>query len=406
VLLLRLLAESGHDVHVVPTASALEFVGRPTWEALAGHRVSTDVWTNAAEVEHVHLGRSIELAVIAPATADLLARLAHGRADDLLTATMLTVTCPVLVAPAMHTEMWRHPATQANVATLRERGLHVLDPDSGRLAGTDSGQGRLPEPAAIAAAALALVGEGASQSDPSSSISAVPLQDGAADLAGVRAVVSAGGTREPLDPVRFLGNRSSGRQGLAVADALAARGADVTLVAAHVEIPLEGPSRAGAPQHRVRHVSSALDLERAMAELAPASDVVVMAAAVADYRPAAAGDAKLKKTGADLTLTLVENPDVLAGLVARRRPGQIVVGFAAETGDASQDAAAHGRAKALRKGADLLAVNVVGERAGFGDVPNAVVVLDAAGEEVGRAEGSKTDVARGLVDLIVGRRAR
>ena len=406
MLLLRLLAESGHDVHVVPTASALEFVGRPTWEALAGHRVSTDVWTNAAEVEHVHLGRSIELAVIAPATADLLARLAHGRADDLLTATMLTVTCPVLVAPAMHTEMWRHPATQANVATLRERGLHVLDPDSGRLAGTDSGQGRLPEPAAIAAAALALVGEGASQSDPSSSSSAVPLQDGAADLAGVRAVVSAGGTREPLDPVRFLGNRSSGRQGLAVADALAARGADVTLVAAHVEIPLEGPSRAGAPQHRVRHVSSALDLERAMAELAPASDVVVMAAAVADYRPAAAGDAKLKKTGADLTLTLVENPDVLAGLVARRRPGQIVVGFAAETGDASQDAAAHGRAKALRKGADLLAVNVVGERAGFGDVPNAVVVLDAAGEEVGRAEGSKTDVARGLVDLIVGRRAR
>lgn len=393
MLLLRLLAESGHDVHVVPTASALEFVGRPTWEALAGHRVSTDVWTNAAEVEHVHLGRSIELAVIAPATADLLARLAHGRADDLLTATMLTVTCPVLVAPAMHTEMWRHPATQANVATLRERGLHVLDPDSGRLAGTDSGQGRLPEPAAIAAAALALVGEGASH-------------DGAADLAGVRAVVSAGGTREPLDPVRFLGNRSSGRQGLAVADALAARGADVTLVAAHVEIPLEGPSRAGAPQHRVVRVSSALDLERAMAELAPESDVVVMAAAVADYRPATAGDTKLKKTGADLTLTLVENPDVLAGLVARRRPGQIVVGFAAETGDEGQDAAAHGRAKAVRKGADLLAVNVVGERAGFGDVPNAVVVLDAAGEEVGRAEGSKTDVARGLVDLIVGRRAR
>lgn len=393
MLLLRLLAESGHDVHVVPTASALEFVGRPTWEALAGHRVSTDVWTNAAEVEHVHLGRSIELAVIAPATADLLARLAHGRADDLLTATMLTVTCPVLVAPAMHTEMWRHPATQANVATLRARGIHVLDPDSGRLAGTDTGQGRLPEPAAIAAAALALVGEGAAH-------------DGATDLAGVRAVVSAGGTREPLDPVRFLGNRSSGRQGLAVADALAARGADVTLVAAHVEIPLEGPSRAGAPQHRVVHVSSALDLERAMAELAPESDVVVMAAAVADYRPATAGDTKLKKTGADLTVTLVENPDVLAGLVARRRPGQIVVGFAAETGDASQDAAAHGRAKAVRKGADLLAVNVVGERAGFGDVPNAVVVLDAAGEEVGRAEGSKTDVARGLVDLIVGRSAR
>ncbi|TGO04697.1 Phosphopantothenoylcysteine decarboxylase [Serinibacter arcticus] len=403
MLLLRLLAESGHDVHVVPTASALEFVGRPTWEALAGHRVSTDVWTNAAEVEHVHLGRSIELAVIAPATADLLARLAHGRADDLLTATMLTVTCPVLVAPAMHTEMWRHPATRANVALLRERGIHVLDPDSGRLAGTDSGEGRLPEPSAIAAAALALVGEGAVATTSSAH---QPDREGAHDLAGVRAVVSAGGTREPLDPVRFLGNRSSGRQGLAVADALAARGADVTLVAAHVEVPLDGPSRAGAPEHRVVHVSTALDLERAMTDLAPACDVVVMAAAVADYRPATAGAAKLKKSGADLTLTLVENPDVLAGLVGRRHPGQIVVGFAAETGDAQRDAAAHGRAKAVRKGADLLAVNVVGESAGFGDVPNAVVVLDAAGEEVGRADGSKIDVAWGLVDLIVGRRGR
>ncbi|GMA31303.1 phosphopantothenoylcysteine decarboxylase [Litorihabitans aurantiacus] len=384
--LLRLLAEAGHDVHVVPTDSALEFVGRPTWEGLAGHRVSTDVWTNAAEVEHVHLGRSVELAVIAPATADLLSRLAHGRADDLLTATMLTVTCPVLVAPAMHTEMWLHPATQANVALLRERGVHVLDPDSGRLAGADSGPGRLPEPGAIATAALALVGHG--------------VDDGAgtaADLAGVRAVVSAGGTREPLDPVRFLGNRSSGRQGLAVADALAARGADVTLVAAHVEIPLDGVA------HQVVRVGTALELARVMTERSADADVVVMAAAVADYRPASAGTAKLKKTGDDLTLTLVENPDVLAGLVATRRPGQTIVGFAAETGDAHQDAAAHGRDKAIRKGADLLAVNVVGEHEGFGDVPNAVVVLDASGAEVGRAQGSKADVAHGLVDLIVGR---
>lgn len=393
VQLARTLVEDGHDVHVVPTAEALRFVGKPTWEAISRNPVTTSVHDDVPEVRHVGLGQRADLIVVAPATANTLARMSAGLADDLLGTTLLATRAPVLVAPAMHTEMWRHPATQANVATLRARGIHVLDPDSGRLAGTDTGQGRLPEPAAIAAAALALVGEGAAH-------------DGATDLAGVRAVVSAGGTREPLDPVRFLGNRSSGRQGLAVADALAARGADVTLVAAHVEIPLEGPSRAGAPQHRVVHVSSALDLERAMAELAPESDVVVMAAAVADYRPATAGDTKLKKTGADLTVTLVENPDVLAGLVARRRPGQIVVGFAAETGDASQDAAAHGRAKAVRKGADLLAVNVVGERAGFGDVPNAVVVLDAAGEEVGRAEGSKTDVARGLVDLIVGRRAR
>ncbi|PWD49728.1 bifunctional phosphopantothenoylcysteine decarboxylase/phosphopantothenate--cysteine ligase CoaBC [Serinibacter arcticus] len=384
VHLLRLLAESGHDVHVVPTPAALEFVGRPTWEALAGHRVTTDVFTGAAEVEHVHLGRSIELAVIAPATADLLARLASGRADDLLTATMLTVTCPVLVAPAMHTEMWLHPATQANVAVLRERGIHVLDPDSGRLAGTDTGQGRLPEPAAIAAAALALVA-GA---------------DGERDLEGVRAVVSAGGTREPLDPVRFLGNRSSGRQGLAVADALAARGADVTLVAAHVEIPLDGVP------HRVVTVGTALELAEAMTAEAPAADVVVMAAAVADYRPTTSAGSKIKKTGDDLVIHLVENPDVLAGLVAARRAGQVVVGFAAETGDAAQDAAAHGRAKAIRKGADLLAVNVVGATTGFGDVPNAVVVLDAAGDEVGRAAGTKDEVARGLVDLIVGRLPR
>lgn len=364
----------------MPTPAALEFVGRPTWEALAGHRVTTDVFTGAAEVEHVHLGRSVELAVIAPATADLLARLATGQADDLLTATLLTVTCPVLVAPAMHTEMWLHPATQANVAILRSRGIHVLDPDSGRLAGADSGQGRLPEPAAIAAAALALLVE--------------------RDLDGVRAVVSAGGTREPLDPVRFLGNRSSGRQGLAVADALAARGADVTLVAAHVEIPLTGCG------HRVVTVSTALELADAMRAEAPTADVVVMAAAVADYRPVTVETSKIKKSGGDLRIDLVENPDILAALVADRRDGQVIVGFAAETGDSRADAAAHGRAKAIRKGADLLAVNAVGEHTGFGDVPNAVVVLDASGAEVVRAAGSKTQVAAGLVDLIVGRLGR
>ncbi|WP_108717456.1 bifunctional phosphopantothenoylcysteine decarboxylase/phosphopantothenate--cysteine ligase CoaBC [Miniimonas sp. S16] len=374
--LLRILAEAGHDVHVVPTEGALRFVGKPTWESLAGHAVRTDVFTGAPEVEHVHLGRSVDLAVVAPATADLLARMAGGHADDLLTATLLTVTAPVLVAPAMHTEMWLHPATQANVALLRSRGVHVLDPDTGRLAGADSGPGRLPEPAAIAAAALALLAP--------------------QDLTGVRAVVSAGGTREPLDPVRFLGNRSSGRQGLAVADELAARGADVTIVAAHVEVPL------GA--HRVVPVGTAAELEVAVRHEAKTADVVVMAAAVADYRPAHAADAKIKKSGdAGLTLELVQNPDILAGLVADRRPGQVVVGFAAETGEGDDVVGTvlqHGRTKARRKGADLLAVNPVGVDLGFGDVPNSVVVLDGEGTEVGRGGGTKREVARILVDLV------
>ncbi|WP_123740514.1 bifunctional phosphopantothenoylcysteine decarboxylase/phosphopantothenate--cysteine ligase CoaBC [Salana multivorans] len=398
--LLRLLSEAGHDVHVVPTPAALEFVGRATWESLAGHPIHTDVFTGAAETEHVHLGRSVDLAIVAPATANLLARAATGQADDLLTATLLTVTCPVLFSPAMHTEMWRHPATQANVATLRSRGAFVLDPASGRLAGADSGQGRLPEAADIAAAALALVAP--------------------RDLVGVRAVVTAGGTREPLDPVRFLGNRSSGRQGRAVAAALAARGADVTLVAAHVEVPLD------LPGVTVERVSTALELERAVRALAPTADVVVMSAAVADYRVAEVSSAKIKKSADSpgLTLELVENPDILAGLVRdralRRESGDaesgstrpsVVVGFAAETGDAAGDTADgggatvldHGRAKARRKGADLLAVNAVGERAGFGDVPNAVTVLDAAGDVVGEVAGSKDDVAHGLVDLVAAR---
>ncbi len=363
-------------MHVVPTEGALRFVGKPTWESLAGHAVRTDVFTGAPEVEHVHLGRSVDLAVVAPATADLLARMAGGHADDLLTATLLTVTAPVLVAPAMHTEMWLHPATQANVALLRSRGVHVLDPDTGRLAGADSGPGRLPEPAAIAAAALALLAP--------------------QDLSGVRAVVSAGGTREPLDPVRFLGNRSSGRQGLAVADELAARGADVTIVAAHVEVPLGG--------HRVVSVGTAAELEVAVRHEAQTADVVVMAAAVADYRPAHAADAKIKKSGdAGLTLELVQNPDILAGLVADRRPGQVVVGFAAETGEGDDVVGTvlqHGRTKARRKGADLLAVNPVGVDLGFGDVPNSVVVLDGEGTEVGRGGGTKREVARILVDLV------
>jgi len=382
-LLLRLLREAGHDVRVVPTPAALEFVGAVTWEALSGRPVTTSVFEGADAVEHVRIGREADLVVVAPATADLLARAAAGLADDLLTATLLTATCPVLMAPAMHTEMWHHPATVANVATLRDRGVHVLDPDDGRLTGADSGPGRLPEPEAIAAAALALVEPPAAQ-----------------DLAGRRVVVSAGGTREPLDPVRFLGNRSSGRQGVAIATDAARRGADVTLVAANVDAALlpDGVE--------VVTVETTAQLQEAMTERASTADVLVMAAAVADYRPAAVADAKVKKSGDGLTISLVENPDVLAGLVAGARPGQVVVGFAAETGDEHGSVLDHGRAKARRKGADLLAVNAVGAGTGFGDVPNAVVVLDAAGEVVTEASGSKTDVARGLLDAVVALLAR
>ncbi|WP_199424038.1 bifunctional phosphopantothenoylcysteine decarboxylase/phosphopantothenate--cysteine ligase CoaBC [Actinotalea solisilvae] len=390
-LLLRLLTEAGHDVRVVPTRASLQFVGRATWEALSGKPVTTEVWDDVPAVEHVALGREAELVVVAPATADLLARAAGGHSDDLLTATLLTARCPVLLAPAMHTEMWEHPATRANVATLRSRGVHVLDPDSGRLTGADTGPGRLPEPAAIAAAALALVGEHLPGDAP-----APP-----GDLAGAHVVVSAGGTREALDPVRYLGNRSTGRQGWALARAAASRGAAVTLVAANVDLP--DPDGV-----EVRRVESTAELRDAVRDAAAHADVVVMAAAVADFRPAAAAEHKLKKQdGAGLTLELVQNPDVLAELARERlRPGQVVVGFAAETGDADGDVLAHGRAKAVRKGADLLAVNAVGGGRGFGTADNAVTLLDARGDEVGAASGSKEQVADAVWDAVVTLRAR
>ena len=384
-LLLRLLTEAGHEVRVVPTRASLAFVGTATWEALSGRPVTTEVFENVPEVEHVRLGKEADLVVVAPATADLLARAATGRADDLLTAALLTARCPVLVAPAMHTEMWEHPATRANVATLRQRGVHVLDPAVGRLTGADSGAGRLPEPEAIAAAALALVQN-------------APQGGHEQDLAGRSVVVSAGGTREPLDPVRFLGNRSTGRQGVALARAAADRGARVTLVAANVA--LAAPSGV-----TVVPVETTAQLRAAVREHAAAADVVVMAAAVADYRPADTSATKLKKDGeGGLTLELVQNPDVLAELARDRvRPGQVVVGFAAETGDASGSVLEHGRAKARRKGADLLVVNAVGQERGFGDVENEVVVLDGEGAEVGAATGTKERVAHAVWDAVVPR---
>jgi phosphopantothenoylcysteine decarboxylase/phosphopantothenate--cysteine ligase len=370
--LLRDLTESGHDVRVLPTDAALRFVGAPTWAALSGHPVHTDVWTGAEDVPHVRLGRQASLVVIAPATADLLARAAHGRADDLLTNALLTARCPVLFAPAMHTEMWEHPATVANVATLRSRGTVVLDPAVGRLTGADTGRGRLPEPGQIADLARLL-------------------------LARRRVVVSAGGTREHLDPVRFLGNRSSGRQGYALALVAAARGADVTVVAANVALP----DPAGA---RVVRVGSAAELREATRAAADTADAIVMAAAVADFRPAAAATAKIKKTGGPPPpLVLEPTADVLAELVAHRRPGQVIVGFAAETGDESGDPLAHGRAKLERKRADLLVVNAVGDGKAFEVSDNEAVVLAADGAEVPVPYGPKTALAAVVWDQVAAR---
>jgi phosphopantothenoylcysteine decarboxylase/phosphopantothenate--cysteine ligase len=380
--LLRILTETGHDVRVVPTASALRFVGAPTWAALSGHPVSASAWDDVHEVPHVRLGQQADLVVVAPATADLLARAAHGLADDLLTNVLLTARCPVLLAPAMHTEMWLHPATQANVAVLRARGVVVLDPASGRLTGADTGPGRLPDPETIAAVADRLLARGTS--------SAV------ADLAGLRVVVSAGGTREPLDPVRYLGNRSSGRQGFALAGAAAARGASVRLVAANTVLPVPGGVEAIA-------VGSALELRAAMLAAAADADVLVMAAAVADFRPAEVAQHKIKKTDDPddaPVVTLVRNPDILAELVGGRRPGQVVVGFAAETGDESGDVLDHARRKLARKGCDLLVVNDVSGGQVFGAEQNAVTILDAEGGAVPVALASKEAVADAVWDAV------
>ena len=345
--LLRLLTESGYRVRVVPTPDALRFVGEATWAALSGEPVTTDVWTGVSEVPHVRLGQSADLVLVAPASADLLARAAAGMAGDLLTATLLTARCPVLYAPAMHTEMWEHPATQANVALLRSRGAVVLEPAVGRLTGADSGAGRLPEPPEIFAVAVRLL-EGTSHQE--------------RDLAGRRVVVSAGGTREEIDPVRFIGNWSTGTQGYALARTAVARGAEVTVIAANVALP----DPAGA---KVTRVVSAVQMQAAVLAAAAGADVVVMAAAVADYRPEARSEGKIKKDGQPPEpLRLIENPDILAGLAAQRGPGgthPVLVGFAAET-DTSEQAA---RAKLARKGCDLLVVNPVGDGLGFEGEP-------------------------------------
>lgn len=369
---------------MVPTAAALRFVGAPTWAALSGKPVADDVWTDVHEVPHVRLGQQADLVVVAPATADLLAKAAHGQADDLLTSTLLTARCPVVVAPAMHTEMWEHPATRANVATLRERGTVVLEPAEGRLTGADTGRGRLPDPEEIFLAAVDVLSRGGA----------------AHDLGGLRVVVSAGGTREPLDPVRYLGNRSSGRQGFALARTAAARGATVTLVAAN-------SSLADPAGVTVLRVETTAELQEQVRAAAADADAVVMAAAPADFRPVETAGAKIKKRadGTVAPVELVQNPDILAGLVVERRPGQVVVGFAAETGDAAGDPLHHARAKLARKGCDLLVLNDVSGGAVFGADDNEAVLLRADGATVPVARATKAVLAHRIWDEVLALRA-
>jgi phosphopantothenoylcysteine decarboxylase/phosphopantothenate--cysteine ligase len=395
--LLRLFTESGHHVRVVPTAAALTFVGEATWAALSGQPVATDVWSDVHEVPHVRLGQRADLVVVAPATADLLAKAAVGLADDLLTNTLLTARCPVMFAPAMHTEMWEHPATRANVATLRERGAIVVEPAVGRLTGADSGKGRLPDPAELFAVARRLLRRGAGDYARSGPMQLRRIGPDQADLAGRHVVVTAGGTREPIDPVRFIGNRSSGKQGYALARAAVARGARVTVVAANVTLP----DPAGAD---LVHVETTEDLREATLKAAQTADAVVMAAAPADFRPAEVAGDKIKKRddGTVPTLTLVTNPDIAAELGAAKRPGQVLVAFAAETVEAGE-ALANAQAKLLRKRADLIVVNQVGGGKAFGVEHNAATILGADGERVEFAEGPKDDLADLILDQVLRR---
>ncbi|GAB4078904.1 bifunctional phosphopantothenoylcysteine decarboxylase/phosphopantothenate synthase [Nostocoides australiense] len=417
-LLLRLFTESGHSVTVIPTAAALHFVGEPTWSALSGKPVQTDVWTHVEQVPHVRLGQQADLVVIAPATADLLARAAAGLADDLLTNTLLTARCPVVYAPAMHTEMWEHPATQANVETLIERGAHIVPPASGRLTGADTGPGRLPDPEEIFAVCRHLLEHGASPSAGEDSGRGAPAIRAATgtrpgpparrtssprqqepDYTGWHVLISAGGTREPLDPVRFLGNRSSGKQGFALAARAAARGALVKVVSANVSLPVpEGVE--------VIPVGTALEMQAAVEAQVGWADLVIMAAAVADFRPAAYAGSKIKKThdpadpDAAPVIELVRNPDILAGLVQARGPAPrpVIVGFAAETGDADHSVLRLGEEKLARKGCDLLVVNEVGVDKTFGSDENTVHILRKVGAPVAAGPAGKDVIADAILD--------
>lgn len=383
VHLVRLLMKGGHDVTVVPTEDALRFVGLPTWEAISRNAVTTSVHDDVAKVRHVALGQGADLVVVAPATANTIAKMAAGLADDLLGTTLLATEAPVLIAPAMHAEMWRHPATQANIATLRDRGVQLVGPADGELAGGDSGPGRMSEPEDIASVVLGLLDR--------------------RDLEGVRVAISAGGTREPIDPVRFLGNRSSGRQGVALAAEAASRGAEVTLLAANISGEVLAEAR--HPAIRIVPVGTAADLGMAMTAAAAAADVLMMAAAVADYRPGQVSDRKLTKEAGGLSrIELVQNEDIVAGLVEARVGGQLVIAFAAETPATTGDEAElieRARGKQRRKGVDLLVVNEVGWDRGFESAENAVLVLGPVGEVVATASGSKRAVASAVWDAVI-----
>ncbi len=377
--LIRRLKESGAEVVVIPTLAALRFVGEATFAALSGNPVATDLWADVQDVPHVSLARTADVVVVAPATADFMARTVHGRASDLLSAVLLTTRAPIVMAPAMHTEMWEHAATRANVATLRERGVVVLEPAVGRLTGPDTGKGRLPEPAAITDVVLQLIRRNGAEPD----------------LVGRHFVVSAGGTREPIDPVRFIGNRSSGLQGFALAAMAAGRGARVTLVAANVA--LDDP--AGVD---VVRVGTAEELGAAVLAAATKADAVIMAAAVADFAPTSTSAHKVKKTAAPPVIELQATADILRALVAARRHGQVIVGFAAETGDATASVLEHARAKLAAKACDILVVNDVSGAEGFGSQTNTVTILTANGSQKAFASMSKSAVADAILDAVAG----
>ena len=379
-IVVRECQRAGHDVYVAATRASLDFVGRSTWEGITSRPVAVDI-AGEGRAEHVELARVADLIIVVPATANSLARLAAGFADDMVSLTVLASDAPVVVAPAMHSNMWLAPATQANVKTLRERGVHVIDPASGALGSGDSGVGRLPEPVEIARVALELL-DSRNQS----------LQV----LAGRTVVVTAGGTREPIDPVRFLGNQSSGRQGLAIASAAARAGASVRVIAANIESALLEALPTGV---QVTRVGSALQMREALIDQVADADALVMTAAVADFRPEATSESKMKKdpsTEDAPTIRLVRNPDILAEVAHGDQRPPLVVGFAAETGT-DEEILAYGADKAARKGADFICLNRVGESVGFGDVPNDIRLLDASGHIAGRYVGSKDEVAARLV---------
>jgi phosphopantothenoylcysteine decarboxylase/phosphopantothenate--cysteine ligase len=360
------------------TRGATRFVGEVTFSALASERVRTSLWDEPEPIPHTKLAQQADLILVAPATARVIGSYAAGISNDLLTATLLATRAPVVVCPAMHTEMWEHPAVVENIATLQRRGVHIVEPASGRLAGGDLGAGRLADPADIVAAAISIL-EGTDK-----------------DLQGITAIVTAGGTREPIDPVRFVGNRSSGKQGHAVAAELSRRGADVTLITT-VNLP-------PAPGVGIQQVETASEMEKAVLLVAPTADVVVMAAAVADFRPKAIAPEKLKKSEGIPEIVLEPTTDILAALGASRRPGQVLVGFAAETGrpgTAREDVLRYARSKLASKGADLIVANdVAAPDTGFSHDTNAVIIVGADGHEVDVPLASKQQIARAVVDAI------